>query len=152
MGVIRLVTQFDRPTARPAAATPTCSCGCSCCCCCIVTAVGASIYTAFNAQAVHRRMQAEAPERVQPGSPLPGLLGFFAIPMGLLAMWVTDQVLLTIDSGVLVFGLAAWFGVVGLAYRKAGHPSPWLQATALVALCSVAFFLEFLLWLAVVGA
>lgn len=117
-----------------------------------MTAISASIYTAFNAQGVHRRMQAEAPARVQPGSPLPGLLGFFALAAGVLAMWLVSQVLLTIDSGVLVFGLAAWFGMVGLAYRTAGHPSPWLRATAVVVICSILFVLEFLAWLALVSA
>jgi len=151
--LIRLVTQFDPPTARPAVATPTCCCaGCSCCCCCIVTAISASIYTAFNAQGVHRRVQAETPERVQPGSPLPGLLGFFALPGGLLAMWLVSQGLLTIGAGVLVFGLGAWFGLVGLAYRTAGHPGPWGRAAVLVALCSVAFVIEFFLWLAAASA
>jgi hypothetical protein len=117
-----------------------------------VTAVGASIYTAFSAQTVHRKMQAVAPEQVRPGSPLPGLLGFFAIPIALTAMWLTNRVLLTIGSGVLLVGLAAWFGVVGLAYRKAGHPSPWMQASAVVAVCVIALFLEFLVWLAAAGA
>lgn len=116
-----------------------------------MSAVSASVYTAFNAQGVHRRMLAEVPERVEAGSPLPGLIGFFALPGGVLAMWLAYSLLLTIGEGVLVFGLGAWFGLVGFAYWIAGHPRPWLRATGVVVVASILFVLEFFLWLAAVS-
>ena len=149
--MIRLVTQFDAPSARPAAATPTCSCGgcSSCCCCCIVTAIGASIYTAVNVNRLQRRMEVEAPERVRLASPLPGVIGFFAIPVSLLVAWFGAQLLRSGDfGGFLAFALFAWYGMVGLAYRGAGHPGAWWRAAGVVGVCSLLFVAEFVLWLA----
>jgi hypothetical protein len=115
--------------------------------------VGASIYTAVNAQRLHGRMQVEAPERVQHGSPVPGLSGFFAIPVGLLASFIVAELLVSVDlGGALAFGLFAWYGMVGLAYRTAGHPTPWWRAAGVVGVGSVLVVVEFFLWLAALSS
>jgi hypothetical protein len=145
--LIRLVTQFDRPTARPAAATPTCSCGCSsCCCCCIVTASAASIYTAVHAQRALHRTAREAPERVSTTFPLPGFLGFFALPLAGIALFLTAGA--GSGTGSILFALAVWFGAVTLAFHLAGAAAPWKRAALIVSLGTAAFVGEFFLWLA----
>jgi hypothetical protein len=47
--MVRLVTQFDEPSARPSVATPTCAGCCSCCCCCCVaTTIATTTYTTLD--------------------------------------------------------------------------------------------------------
>jgi O-antigen/teichoic acid export membrane protein len=76
-GLIRLVTQFDPPTARPAYATPSCSSSC-CCCCCVGTAVASLSFTAVNAYSV-----AEREERSVGVRWAAGILGALALPASL---------------------------------------------------------------------
>jgi hypothetical protein len=107
-----------------------------------VTAVTASIYTAVSAQRIHRESVRRAPERVRWESPWPGVLGFFALPLAVVFLFAAA------DLGALIVALAAWFGLVGLAYWGAGAQRPWMRALAVVAVCSLALVLEFFLWLA----
>lgn len=144
--MIRLVTQFDSPRARASAATPTCG-GCCCCCCsCIVTAIGASVYTARSAQRILHAAEHEAPERVRLSDPLPGVIGFFALPLGLLAVF------LGAGAGIVgvVLGLGLWYWLVGLAYMGAGGEGAWGRAVVVVLIASFALVAEFFLWLALI--
>jgi cation transport ATPase len=53
--MIKLITQFDAPNARPSHATPTCCC---CCCSCIVTMVTTGMITNRN---VRQSISADLP-------------------------------------------------------------------------------------------
>lgn len=141
--MIRLVTQFDRPTARAAVATPTCG-GCCCCCCCVVTAAASSIYLAVSAQLALSRARQEAPERVRLGSPFPGLFGFFALPAGIVVMLLGAYV--GLEAGIVLFGVAAWYGLIVLAYWGAGHRHPWIRATAVAVAVATVFMIELFAW------
>jgi hypothetical protein len=151
--VIRLVTQFDRPSARPAVATPTCCCaGCCCCCSCIVTVAGSSIYTAVNAQSIRRSALQHAPEAVRWESPFPGLLGFFALPLAVLVMALVVGTSPGSGLEILVLGLGVWVGLATLAYWGAGTPQPWARAVFVILLSTFALVVEFFLWLVLIAS
>jgi len=142
--VIRLATQFDPPSHRAAVATPTCG-GCSCCCCCcVVTLVGASAFTARDAQrTLHRTVEAR-PEAETWRSPLPGVVGALALSVALILGVLT----VSIGALAVVLGLGVWFALVAAAYRGAGHPSPWGRSVVVVVIGSVALVIEFFVWAA----
>ncbi len=148
--MIRLVTQFDHPSARPAAATPSC-CGCSCCCSCVVTLASASIYSAISAQRILRDARRESPERVHWRSPWPGVVGFFALPLAVLAVWLGANLTDALVTGGLPLLVIVWLVLVGLAYSGAGAARPWARASAVVGIGIVAAFVEFFVWLTAVG-
>jgi hypothetical protein len=151
--VIRLVTQFDRPSARPTAATPTCCCGgCSCCCCCIVTAVAVSTYSAVSAQGILHRNEQDAPERLRWASPWPGVVSFFALPAAITVIYVIATAIGEADAVTLVLLGLLWAGILGCAYWGAGAGRPWLRAFAVVAIGMAALVVEFFVWLGGVGA
>ncbi len=148
--MIRLVTQFDLPSARPAVATPTCGCCSCCCCCCVVTLASASTYSAVTAQRILRKPRVETLERARWRSPLPGLLGFFALPTAAL---LVSLMLAGTDAAAGVLGLLVvlglvWVVLLGLAYTGAGAQRPWAHAAAVVAIGLVAIVVEAFLWLA----
>ena len=139
--MIRLVTQFDSPRARVAAVTPTCSGACCCCCCCVVTVIGTSIFTPWDVHAASRRASVETPERVRWPSPWPTVVGALALPIML--------VVALFAGWTLVLPPAIWFMLVALAYRGAGHGRPWIRATLVVILATLAFVLELIVWTAI---
>jgi hypothetical protein len=145
--VIRLVTQFDQPSARATAATPTCCCGgCSCCCCCFVTAIAVSTYSAISAQRAFHRAEDETPARVRWRSPVPGVVGFFALPAAMIVIWLIVEVSGAADAGALFAIALVWLGILGCAYWGAGARRPWLRAFTVVVIGCAAFVAEFFLW------
>jgi hypothetical protein len=145
--VIRLVTQFDPPSTRVTAATPTCCCGgCSCCCCCIVTAIAVSTYSAVSAQGILRRAEQETPERVRWRSPWPGVVGFFSLTASVVVIWLIAYTAGGADVGALLAISLLWVGLLGCAYWGAGARRPWLRALAVVAIGCAALVVEFFLW------
>lgn len=138
--MIRLVTQFDSPRTRVAAVTPTCSGACCCCCSCIATLIGGSIYTPWNVQQISRRSEREHPERIRWRRPWPAVLAALAVPILLVALvfaWWTA-----------IFPPLVWFLVAGVAYRAAGHGTPWRRAAAIAAIGTLLFVVEFVVWAA----
>ena len=145
--MIRLVTQFDQPSTRVTAATPTCCCGgCSCCCCCIVTAIAVSTYSAVSAQGILRRAEQETPERVRWRSPWPGVVGFFSLTAAIFVIGLISAAGGGGDAGALLVIPLLWLGLLGFAYWGAGAGRPWLRASAVVAIGCAALVVEFFLW------
>jgi hypothetical protein len=95
-GLIRLVTQFDPPTARPAYATPSCSS--SCCCCCVGSDVASLAFTAVNAYSV-----AEREERVARMRWTAGTLGGVALRASLALAYFLSSVAWVVIWPVVVF-------------------------------------------------
>jgi hypothetical protein len=151
--MIRLVTQFDRPSTRVTAATPTCCCGgCSCCCCCIVTAIAISTYSAMSAQGILHRNEEDAPERIRLRSPLPGVVGFFSLPAATFLIYLLAVAIGEADVVTLVALGLVWLGILGWAYWGAGARRPWLRALVVVVIGVAALVVEFLLWTSSVDA
>jgi hypothetical protein len=108
-GLIRLVTQFDPPTARTAYATPSCSSSCCCCCCCVGSAVASLSFTAVNAYSVAEREERSARTRWTAG-----MLGGLALPASLVLAYFLSSV-----AWVVI-----WPVVVLAAYLIAQHRFP----------------------------
>lgn len=127
-GLIRLVTQFDPPTARPAYATPSCSSSC-CCCCCVGTAVASLSFTAVNAYSVAERQERSTAMRWTAA-----VLGGLALPVSLaLAFFLSSA------GWVLIWPL-----IVLAAFFVAEHklPDALGRATLIVILSLVAALVE----------
>jgi hypothetical protein len=133
-GLIRLVTQFDPPTARPAYATPSCSSSC-CCCCCVGTAVASLSFTAVNAYSVAEREERRVGVRWTAG-----ILGGLALPASLALAYVLGSV-----SWVLI-----WPAVVLAAYLVAQHrlPDALGRTVMIVVVALLAALVEFFFALA----
>lgn len=136
--MIRLVTQFDVPTARPAAATPTCgSSSCSCCSCCIGTAVASMAFTAISVH--HRGQDSDVHPARRRGATL---LGFLALPTGIgagVAVWESTGS----GGAALVLTTAVWLACAAAAYRLARTGRWFGRALGVVVVGAVAGFIEF---------
>jgi hypothetical protein len=135
-GLIRLVTQFDPPTARPAYATPSCSSSC-CCCCCVGTAVASLSFTAVNAFSV-----AEREERSVGARWAAGILGGLALPASLALAYLLGSVAWVLLWPVLV--LAAYLVAQHKLPEALGRTFGLVVVALLAALVELAFAAGFL--------
>ena len=162
--MIRLVHQFDAPSARPSVASPKSS-GCSCCCCCcLATLVGSSILTAravgkgFKPRTVGGA-QTEAAGPVEspfrpsgPDLPVPNLrtipkrrwkvLGFFLLPLAMAAGIVSAAA--APQLGVMM-ALVVYLGGLFLLRYKAGLRG-WMFAVLLLGIPAVTV-IEAYIWI-----
>jgi hypothetical protein len=165
--MIRLVHQFDSPSARPSVAAPKSSGCCCCCCCCLATLVGSSILTAradgkgfvprpVGGAANEAAGPTESPFRPSgPELPVPNMrtipqrrwkvLGFFLLPIALTLGFCTMA--FHIAAGWLVM-LVSYLGGLFFLRHKAGLRG-WMFAVLLVGI-PLLTVLEAIVWIAVV--
>jgi hypothetical protein len=150
--VIRLVTQFDGPAARPSVAAPAGASGCcSSCCCCVATVIGVSAFSTIHVRSLRLKALRERAE-VEPrpaDSSWPEVLGAFALAIAL----IVSSLLGAVSGGALFFAFPlVWGFLLYRAYRGAGDPSKTLHAILTVIAGVVIFVVEFVIWAAALGA
>jgi hypothetical protein len=119
--VIRLVTQFDDPRARPLATTASgACCSSSSCCCCIASAVAVSGVTAMHLGRLAADRRAEHPDRHSRASlvVLPALGALALAASFFVGLALFDW---TGSGWSVVAALAVWFGILAALYRAVGR-------------------------------
>jgi hypothetical protein len=150
--MLRLVTQFDDPSARPSVATPTCAGCCSCCCCCIATSITTSAYTAMSLSQT-ARSAAKSQGHIETASCLgwaaivllmPGAVAIIAI----IALYFSSE---AIDARLPVAAVLWPLALYGL-YRYAGARRPIRDASRVWFWGSILFTTELVIGFIILAA
>ena len=76
------------------------------------------------------------------------MLGFFALPLAIVALVLVFAAEESLAFVALIVGLALWWLFASLAYYGAGSGDPWVRGAVVAMLGAALLVVEFFLWVA----